>query len=388
MTTLPTQWATRLNYSTGPDNGTPTKVDPASAANGFIRGTAAAAQAVNFLLSAQGSAARRALSADALRLTEARLTGSDILDANDSLAAAAIGEGYPIVAAKTAQAFSMNDSGRFNVLGTPLSIVSSVSAAACNPATGRILLAGAGPGNGGFTYSDDSGETWTAGAAGAVSVASNGLVWNAVKGKFIAYSSTTALRSADGSAAWSSGTISNDASGGLAVLSNGNTVACGDGAAVAFSISSDGGATWSDASGTIANAGSAGDAGSLCGNGGDKIYHLSRQTGLGTFQVSSSLDGSSWAAGKTFVVPNGAGMVRGRILMCQNTGILVALMPFTAAVGTQVVTAMSFSFDGSQNWSDLLYAHDAPIASFAVAGGRLLHTRGTQLFLSAGVGWS
>jgi hypothetical protein len=45
-------WANNLNYSTGPDTGTPTKVDPASAANGFIKGVVAAPQHVNYLLHA------------------------------------------------------------------------------------------------------------------------------------------------------------------------------------------------------------------------------------------------------------------------------------------------------------------------------------------------
>lgn len=47
--TLSFSWATNANYSAGPDISTPTKVDPASTANGFINGTIAAAQHVNFL---------------------------------------------------------------------------------------------------------------------------------------------------------------------------------------------------------------------------------------------------------------------------------------------------------------------------------------------------
>jgi hypothetical protein len=47
--TLSFSWATNANFSTGPDAGTPTKVDPASTANGFVNGTIAAAQHINFL---------------------------------------------------------------------------------------------------------------------------------------------------------------------------------------------------------------------------------------------------------------------------------------------------------------------------------------------------
>lgn len=380
----PAKWATVLNYTTGPDAGTPTKVDPASNVNGFIRGTAASAQAVNFVLNAQGEAARRALGAGALTLRELRSEGLVVIDAAASMAAAAVGEGFPIVLAKTTQALGTNDAGLLDSLGVIVNLTSLVANAACNPLTKRILISGQAAGVGGFAFSDDSGETWTAGAAGAIVAGSNGLVWNAPKGKFIAADSTTALRSADGSAAWASGTISNDSSGGLAVLSSGVTVACGDGAAVAFSLSADGGATWSDASGTVPNAGSAANAGSLVGNGGAKIYHLAEMTGLGTFQASSSLDGNTWAAAKTFVVSGT--MARPRILACQNTGLLVALMPFTPAAGTQVITAVSFSVDGTE-WSDLSYYNNAPIAAFAVAGGRLFLTQGSQLFGSAGVGW-
>ncbi len=52
--TLAFSWATNTNYSTGPDNGTATKVDPASTANGFVNGTIAAAQHLNFLFDAVG----------------------------------------------------------------------------------------------------------------------------------------------------------------------------------------------------------------------------------------------------------------------------------------------------------------------------------------------
>lgn len=50
MTLFVPQWATNLNYSTGPDVGTPTKVDPSSIPNGFVQGVIAAPQHVNFLV--------------------------------------------------------------------------------------------------------------------------------------------------------------------------------------------------------------------------------------------------------------------------------------------------------------------------------------------------
>jgi hypothetical protein len=50
MTLFVPQWATNLNYSAGPDAGTPTKVDPSSIPNGFVQGVIAAPQHVNFLI--------------------------------------------------------------------------------------------------------------------------------------------------------------------------------------------------------------------------------------------------------------------------------------------------------------------------------------------------
>lgn len=52
--TLSFSWATNTNYSTGPDSGTPTKEDPASTANGFIKGTIISPKHINFMFDAVG----------------------------------------------------------------------------------------------------------------------------------------------------------------------------------------------------------------------------------------------------------------------------------------------------------------------------------------------
>lgn len=59
--TLAFSWATNANYSTGPNAGSATKIDPASTANGFINGTIAAAQHINFLFDAVGDELIKAL---------------------------------------------------------------------------------------------------------------------------------------------------------------------------------------------------------------------------------------------------------------------------------------------------------------------------------------
>lgn len=59
--TLGYSFATNTNYSTGPDAGTATKVDPASTANGFIAGTVAAPQHVNFFVNLAGTQLAKAV---------------------------------------------------------------------------------------------------------------------------------------------------------------------------------------------------------------------------------------------------------------------------------------------------------------------------------------
>ena len=387
-TVFPRIWASNDNYAAGPDIGTPTKVDPGAAlsAEGFEPGPVDA-QHVNYILNTASRAVLRPLEVATLRLNEVRLSGTAITDTANSMAAISIGEGYPVLACKTAQALGVTDCGRFVTQGVPASITSLVVGAAFDPATHRILLVGTGGNN--CTYSDNGGENWSAGAA--LGIAPEAVVWNAVKGRFIAYAGTSAKRSTTGAAAWSSGTISNSANAGLAVLSNGNTVAGGDGAAVAFSISTDGGATWADASGTIPNAADAADSGWVVGNGGAKIYHITRLTaGANTFQISSSSDGSVWAAIKSFAMPHvDATANRPKILMCQNTGLLVALMPIVPAVSsTATLTMIAASADSGNSWTSPLYVENAPINAFGCAGGRLLFTRDDMLFSSAGIGWS
>lgn len=383
---IPRQWATDTNFSSGPASGTPTKVDPGAAAalQGFVPGNPVAAASHNFLLNQLSGLSLRALAVAALRLEEVRLDGTAITDTAESMAAACVGEGYQIIAAKTAQALAVTDCSRFTAIGVPASITSLVSGAAFNPLTGRILLVGTGGNR--CTFSDDAGATWTAGAD--IGLVPQAVVWNAVEGKFIASNGTSSRSSTTGAAAWSSGTISNSSSGGLAVLSNGHTVAAGDGAAVAFSLSINGGATWIDQAGTIPNNTDSPDAGWVVGNGGATIYHIARlTTGANTFQVSSSTNGSAWTLSKSFPMPHvGATANRPKILMCQNTGLLVAIMPFAPLLGIISQTMISASVNGT-TWTDPMYVSDAPIDSFACAGGRLLFTRDAMLFSSAGIGW-
>ncbi len=68
-------WATNTNYSAGPDTGTPTKVDPESAADGFISGVVAAPQHVNYLLGL--------IAAELLKAVDGEGGGTYTLDGDD-----------------------------------------------------------------------------------------------------------------------------------------------------------------------------------------------------------------------------------------------------------------------------------------------------------------
>lgn len=389
MTTvqLPVEWATNANYSSGPDVGNPTKEDPETADNGFINGVAADAQGVNFVLAQHASAARRSLTAAALRLTRVDLEGTAITDVGDVMAAVSLGEGYPVLACKTAQAFGVTDCERFAVEGVPASITSNLGVAAFDPATGRVLVGGTGGNR--CSYSDDGGATWSAG--GDVTFTPLSLVWNSTHGVFMAARANATMKYGADGTSWTSGTISNTPNGALAVFANGNTLANGNGAAIGFSLSTDGGVNWADTSGTPTTAmGSAfAGVGWIAGNEGAKVYHIGHSSSGTKFQISSTLDGTTWVSEKVFALPHGANAAP-KILMCQNTGLIVALMPFVVGVGSQPVCMVSASVDGS-NWTDPMYVRlknsAIDVDAFAVAGGRLFFTIDDMLFASAGIGW-
>jgi hypothetical protein len=385
---LPIDWATNENYAAGPDTGTPTRVDPGTPGDGFIAGTAAAPQHVNFLLNAQASASRRALTVDMLRLTRVDLEGTAITDVGDVMAAVSLGEGYPVLACKTAQAFGISDCERFTVEGVPASITSFVGVAAFDPATGRVLVGGTGGNR--CSYSDDGGTNWSAG--GDITFTPLSLVWNSTHSVFMAARANATMKYGANGTSWTSGTVSNTPNGALAVFANGNTLANGNGAAIGFSLSTDGGATWADTSGVPATAmGSAfSGVGWIAGNEGEKVYHVGKNAAGDKFQVSSTLDGTTWVSEKVFTLPHGVA-ADPKILMCQNTGLIVALMPFVVGVGSQPVCMVSASVDGS-SWTDPMYVRlknsAIDVDAFALAGGRLLFTIDDMLFASAGIGYA
>ena len=382
---IPREWASNTNYSTGLDSGTPTKVDPATPADGYIRGMAAAPQHVNFELNAHSLAARRALACALLQLRYLPIeTGITLSDTAESMAAVSVAAGQRALLIKTAQSFLTADQLRANATGVPASITSLVTDAANSGS--RILAIGTG-GNA-CTYSDDGGGSWSAG--GLIGAAATYIVWNSVKSKFTVLCGTRFRYSADGTA-WSAGAAAGFSAsalaGGLAVLSSGNTVMCDGGvAAPVFYVSSDAGATASLASGTVPNSASFDESGTVVGNEGAAVYHVGRLSVGTSLQISSSPDGQTWTLGATISPPAGATFAsRPRILMCQTTGLLVIAAPVTTAFSTTQL-ALYASVDGA-SWLGPLFAYPTPgIAGVAVANGRIFCTRDDLFFASDGCG--
>jgi hypothetical protein len=387
---LPAVWASQTNYSSGPDNGTPTKVDPASAGNGFIRGTAISPQHVNFLIERLTRQSRRSFTINALRLRELRTEGTPTtVDTAESMAGVSGRfSNFALLAIKADQAMLVSDCDRLEFGGAMASITDNVVGAARNGAGGARVIA-VGDDGGGETraaFTTNEGGSWTAtGAPGLLlPPVAGGIVWNGTR--FIVLTAADSIHSTDG-AAWTLTTAGQrpsdvfpNGAAGLAALTGGKVIALGAVVAAAdvkFAETVDNGSTWQITSGTVPTPTSYAEPGSIAGNGGSLVYHCGRLGGVPV--ISSSSDGDTWSVIHTSTL-NATGAPR--ILMCQDTGLLVVVSPDSVAGRTGMIA----SLDGGVTWSDPMYAASAPVESFALAGGRLFHTRDEGLFASDGVG--
>jgi hypothetical protein len=120
--------------------------------------------------------------------------------------------------------------------------------------------------------------------------------------------------------------------------------------------------------------------GTLIGNQGATIYHAARTSGGVSVQVSSSINGGTWITTATIANPGSTFASAPRIMMCQNTGLLVLAAPLTSGL-----CALYASFDGA-DWVGPQLVSDPGVNAFALAGGRLLATFGAALFASDGIG--
>lgn len=387
MTTvqLPQRWATNVNYSSGPDSGTPTCVDPGSADNGFVRGVVAAPQHVNFELQQVASASRRAIAIAATHLRVLGAEGLTIDDTGESMAAISLGQGQATLAIKvnSAGVLRVSDSSRVRLGGALASVTSLVSDAATDGT--RIVVIGTGGNRN--CFSDDNGENWSAG--GVLGGGFTHLVWNEVHSRFICGNSgaNTTRYSAD-AATWSAGGALTGAtsSGGIGVLSTGDMIAAAlVGGDVAFYTSSDGGDNWSVTAGTVANVASLADLGWLVGNVGDYAWHVGRIVASSTLQVSRSADGASWTTLAELVHPGGPAIswaARPRIYCCQNSGLLAVLGTDDNALGW-----LYCSLDGGQTWTEPAHVADPDVDAVSVAGGKVFFTHNESLYATDGIGW-
>lgn len=385
---LPPAWASNTNYSAGPDTGTPTKVDPASQANGFVRGVNAAAQHVNYVLDPITREARRAFLLAACKLRRIVLEGTAITDTAESMAAVQRSQDGPLLAIKTAQAFGLGEAAdRFNVQGVPASITSLITDAArltSGANSGRIVAIGTGGNR--ATRSDDDGVTWAAsndvGAVPAYIIASStGGSFRTAPG--VPSGGFEVVRTGIGSGAWTSlaTTIASGSTlAGLAATAT-TEFACYDVAGdPSFQI--EGGGAYTATGGTVANPTLFDEGGCLVGNGGTTIYHAGRLSTGTSIQVSSSTDGATWTTLTSIIPISGTSFTaRPRLFMCQNTGLLVLAAPHNSAV------ALYASTNGTDWVGPLLAFPTLGVNAFAIAGGRLLMTHDDMLFASDGIGF-
>lgn len=376
---LPPRWASNTNYSAGPDTGSATKVDPASQANGYIRGVAAAAQTVNFVINPLADAARRSFLLAACKLHRITLEGTAITDTAESMGAVQRNIGTPLVAIKTAQAFGLGDSDRFNAQGVPASVTSLIADAATN----GTRIGAIGTGGNRCTYSDDDGATWTAG--NDTTVVQARIIWVAFLSKFLVNAINSVRRSPDIATAWTNSVSLTAAASGLAASTSGGGIVVGmseASATPAFRSSADA-AIWGATAGTVANAGSFDEKGTIDGNEGALIYHCGRLNTGATIQVSASPDGGSWSTTASIAAPGGASFSSSpRIMMCPNTGLLVIAAPTSSNQ-----TALYASLDGADWVGPALVFPNPGVNAFALAGGRVLMTQDDMLFASDGVGF-
>jgi hypothetical protein len=391
--------ATDAVYSSGVAVGTPVKADPGAAltAQGIIPGVGFLTQHVNHQLNRMSAVDRVVFKRLALQLHEVRKEGATITDTAASMAAISIDPAQATLALKSDSGFWCTDWARAQFISQPLGIDGTVRDMATDGA-GNIIAIGANSAGLGFgiSKSNDNGGSWTAGADGTLDM--RRVVYSENSSKFVislaGTNSKFVLYTADGSIPLTSsdtGLAANGGGGGLAVLNAGVSdilVICGEATGAAnrpfFRRSLDGGLTWT--TGVQAAAGVFANFGSVVGNGGAMAYHVGTITGGGTLRVSTiGATGSAltMTTAATLALPAGATFATGsnpRILMCQNTGLLVVVAPLANGL-----TALYASQDGSDWVGPTLTDTDARTNGFALAGGKLFATVGAMLFASVGV---
>lgn len=391
---LPHVFAGDTNFSSGPDTGTPTKVDPGEAITeqGLIPGGPLAAQHFNFVQNKHSVASRRS------RLVHAIMQryGTPINAATTlpaSVGVVAISTGFGVDNNKTI-CVKGGTNGVFFVfpgesmidIETTAGSLTTATGIARVPSGGRIVVVGAtSPFN---AFSTDFGNTWTDGAA--LGSAPISVVYSESNSLFVAQlASGSTQRSADATS-WNAAVLTGLSTGGsaafsgLGVLSNGNIITGGRNSTATdlnFAVSTDGGVSFS-AMGNVANSATIAGlgAGFVVGNGGDAVYHIGRIIS-GQFQISMCTDSATWTTVATLSTPFSLLTQDPQLRICEDTGLMV--------INTTVAAGLGFvwvSTDGA-NWEGPVPV--SPTPSLAVAGGRLIrsHDAAGVVSISDGIGY-
>jgi hypothetical protein len=374
---LPQPWATSANYASGPDVGTPTKVDPASAVNGFVRGAAAAAQHVNFNLHPLAETTRRTFTTGCLALRLLDALDQDDLTAGLAVDASAITSRALLIKASTTGVTAVHSGASGAAVGVLSGITDSLRQAA-RVSTTVVAIGAGGTQN---ARSGNTGNTWTTGGASGligdlVSVAADGTQFCVA---------TAAGGSAHGTGAtWTVGTIGDDISdvvtgGGITSVAGitGLFVAVGvEAGSTAFARSVDHGVLWTAASGTVPNAATHTDAGWITSDGTSAFYHAGYLNNVA--DVGTAADGNTWTALAQFTTAAITGI---KIMRCRQTDLLVVAMQHG-----DLNVEVRASTDGGASWSEPEYLQGFVLAGLGVANGRLFGARGAKLYASDGVG--
>lgn len=395
-------WASNPSYIGGASVGVTTKTDPGSAmaANGIYENLPFAAQHLNHQLNTMSLTDRVAFMRFALTLREVRVEGGTITDTAESLAAISIDPSQATLVIKANPSFWVTDWSRPEIIGAVNGIDANVRDAATDGAGNIIAIGTYSAGLGyGISKSNDNGGSWSLGKDGTL--ARHRVVYSqnsASTGFVISLTGTgsqSVERTADGDIPVSTsntGLAADGGGGGIAVLNAGASdilVVCGELAGgagrPAFRRSNDGALTW--VAGAQAVPGACEDIGCLVGNGGSVAYHVATALGGGSLIVSAITAGGvslAMTTVTTITPPTGATFstsTDARILMCQNTGLLVIVAPLSNGF-----TALFASLDAVDWVGPTLMGTTFLVHGFALAGGRLFATRNDMLFASDGIG--
>jgi hypothetical protein len=389
ITPLPAKFAASTNYSTGPDTGTATKLDPSGSGNGFVKGTGIAPQHVNFLINKPGPLLRRLFLQMAAFLGR---YGAGYADLDSSVGACQMPDGRVL-----AERFDSSNPGLIltdwsgvqragSFTGTSTPITSAVTDLASDGT--HVLLIGSG-GNSN-AYSSNNGSSWTTGGFLATDGPRTRLVWNATKNKWHATGPANGSIFSNSSvptSPWTSHATGVPAPDGLGVLSTGDVFVLGDNGVdpdPVIRVSTDAAVTFADDSAQIPNANTYTESGCLVGNGGSALYHAGR-IGTGTLAVCRRTAVAGWALCASFSNLN-TGLTsfdaRPRILMCPQTGLLVMVCTVNGSKGTAIFA----SADGTDWVGPLVVSPLIDVDGFAIAGGKLIGSTDELLLYSDGVG--